>query len=205
VEQIVEAGDDAEVAAAAADRPEQIRMRPCVDLQDATVGCHDLGPEQVVDRQSVLAHEKACAAAERESADPHRGRVAETGCETVRCGGSRDLARGEPARCVGDTVHGIDPERAEAGQVEHDPAVARPVTCRAVPAAADRQLDPAVTGQRDDVRDVRSARGPHDGGRPPVDGRQEHAARDVVCGVTGADNRSRQLGAELRYREAGVS
>ena len=55
-----------------------------VDLENAAVGGHDLGAEQVVDRQTVLAHEVADAAAEREPADPDRGRVAEADGETVR-------------------------------------------------------------------------------------------------------------------------
>ena len=56
---------DAEVAAAAADRPEQVRARgPSSTVADLAVGRHDLGREQVVDRQPVLAHEVADAAAE---------------------------------------------------------------------------------------------------------------------------------------------
>ena len=64
VEPELEPGHDPEVAAAAADRPEQVRLVLGVDQPDLAVGGHDLGGEQVVDRQAVLADEVADAAAE---------------------------------------------------------------------------------------------------------------------------------------------
>ena len=83
VQPIVEARHDAEVAAAAADRPEQVGLVRLVDVEDAAVGSHDFGSEQMVDRQAVLAHEVAGAAAERETADPDGRRVAEADRKAV--------------------------------------------------------------------------------------------------------------------------
>ena len=65
VEAVPEAGDDPEVAATAADRPEQVRVVVGVDEPDLAVGGHDLRGEQRVDREAVLAHQVADAAAER--------------------------------------------------------------------------------------------------------------------------------------------
>ena len=59
---------------------------------ELAVGGDDLGGEQVVDREAVLAHEEADAAAERDAADPDRARVAEPGREAVRAGGGGVLA-----------------------------------------------------------------------------------------------------------------
>ena len=61
-----EPGRDAEVATPAADRPEQIRLGLRVHAVHRAVGGHDVGGQQVVDREAVLAHEEADAAA----ADP---------------------------------------------------------------------------------------------------------------------------------------
>src|SRR5581483_3926344 len=141
VQSVVEAGDDAEVAAAPADRPEEIRMAVAVDLEDAAVGGDDLGAEQVVDRQTVLAREVAGTAADRQPADPDGRRVAEADREPMRCGGLCDLTRREAARCVRDALTGIDLEGGKAGQVEHDPALARAVAGEAVAAAADGELE----------------------------------------------------------------
>ena len=52
-----EPGRDAEVAAAAADRPEQVRVRLGVHAEELAVGGDDLGGEEVVDREAVLADE----------------------------------------------------------------------------------------------------------------------------------------------------
>ena len=78
-----EPGGDAEVAAPAADRPEEVGMRLVVDLEELAVRGHDLGGEQVVDRHAVLAREEADPAAERDAADADRARVAEAGREAV--------------------------------------------------------------------------------------------------------------------------
>ncbi len=62
-----------------------------VDVQQLAVGGDDVGGEQVVDRQAVLAHEVADAAAEREAADADRAGVAEADREAVRAGAPRYL------------------------------------------------------------------------------------------------------------------
>src|SRR5919108_304757 len=49
-----EAGDDAEVAAAAADRPEQVGLRVRIDAEHLAVSGDELGAEQGVDREPVL-------------------------------------------------------------------------------------------------------------------------------------------------------
>ena len=65
----LELGHDAKVAAAAADRPEQVRVPLVVDLQDSPVRDHDLSGDQVVDRKAAEAREPAHSSAEGEPAD----------------------------------------------------------------------------------------------------------------------------------------
>ena len=59
-----EAGGDPEVAAAAPDGPEQVGVVLVVDLEDLAVGGDQLGREQVVDGQAVLADQEPDPAAE---------------------------------------------------------------------------------------------------------------------------------------------
>src|ERR671911_115514 len=63
--------------AATADRPEQIRMGLRVDLDDLAVRGHDLGSEQVIDRESVRTAQVPDAAPQRQPADADRAGVAE--------------------------------------------------------------------------------------------------------------------------------
>ena len=65
----LERRNDAEVAAAATQCPEQIRILRGVRSDHDAVGEHDISGQQVVDRQAVLAREIADAAAERQAAD----------------------------------------------------------------------------------------------------------------------------------------
>ena len=61
--------DDAEVAAAAADRPEEVGVLVGARAHALAAREHDLRLEQVVDREPALAGQVAEAAAEREAAD----------------------------------------------------------------------------------------------------------------------------------------
>ena len=74
---------DAEVAAAATDRPEEVRLVLLVDDADGPVGGHDLGGQQAVDRQAVLPDQVADPAAGRDPADPDGAGIAEAEREPV--------------------------------------------------------------------------------------------------------------------------
>ena len=65
----LELGDDAEVPAAAAEAPEEIRVLVGARAHELAVGGDDVGREQVVDREAVLALQPADPAAEREPGD----------------------------------------------------------------------------------------------------------------------------------------
>ena len=73
VEPELELGDDAEVAAAPAQRPEELRVLVRARLDPLAVRQDDLGGEQVVDREPVTARQMPDAAAERQSADAGGG------------------------------------------------------------------------------------------------------------------------------------
>ena len=99
VEAELEPCRDAEVAAAAADRPEEIRMGLGIRAELLPVRGHDVGRQQVVDREAVLADEIAHAAAERDPADADGAGVAETRGEAVLRRRDRVGACGQP--CLG--------------------------------------------------------------------------------------------------------
>ena len=59
----LEARDDAEVPAAATNRPEQVGILGCTGATHLSIGCDDLDGQDVVAGESVLAHEPAKPAA----------------------------------------------------------------------------------------------------------------------------------------------
>lgn len=73
----LESWDNPEVAAPAPECPEQVGMRIGVRAQKRAVGRYDVGRQQAVDGQAVLADEVADASPEREPADPDRAGIPE--------------------------------------------------------------------------------------------------------------------------------
>jgi len=193
-----EARRDAEVAPAAAHRPEQVGLLLGVDVAQLSVRSDDLGRDEAVDRQPVLADEKADAAAERQAADPDGSRVSERDREAVRPERARHLARRQARLDPGQAGIGVEPERLHRRQVEHDPAIRDAVAGEAVRAAPDGELDSRLAGERDDRRDLVGVRRPDDRGGPAVDGAAVHGARLVVARVLRADHLSTELRAKSR-------
>src|SRR5205823_2648800 len=73
VEPVLERRHHAEVASSAAYAPEEVVILVRARGQYATVGGHHLGRDEVVEREPVLRHEPADAAAEREAGNTGRG------------------------------------------------------------------------------------------------------------------------------------
>ena len=136
----LEAGHHAEVAAAAADRPEQVRVPFVVDLEDRPVRGHDLGGQQAVDRQPVLADEVADAAARRDPAEPDRAGVAEAGGEAA-LGRRRRVARPPSARCR--PTPSSRPRRSRGHRGRGRRARSRPRRCCGPPRCDRRTARPA--------------------------------------------------------------
>ena len=107
----LEPGDDPEVAAAATDRPEQVRLVVGIDPVDTPVGGHDLRGEQRIDRHPELAHEVADPAAGRQPTEPNGSRVAKPGGKTVLGRGLRIVAGGQARTRPGGTALDVDVER----------------------------------------------------------------------------------------------
>ena len=162
--------------------------RLVVDVEQLAVGGHQLGGQQLVDRQAVLSDQVADAAAEGEPADPDRAGVAEPGRQPVGAGGGGVLAGRQPRLGPGGALLGVDLQGVHVGQVEHDAAVGGAVPGQAVAAAANRQLQPGLACQRHHLGHVAGVGGPDDDRRPAVDAAVEHGPRLIVGGVAGGDD-----------------
>ena len=93
-----EPGRDAEVAAPAMQRPEQLAVLVLVGRHDAAVGGDELDLEQVVARESPLPLEPAGATAQRQAGDTGRRDAAARGGQPVRL---RGPVEGAPGRAAG--------------------------------------------------------------------------------------------------------
>ena len=191
VEAVLEGRDDPEVAPTAAQRPEQVAVLGLARGDDVTARRHDLGRQEVVARQPVLAGEVADPSAQGEPGDPGRADDAARGRQTVLVGRvveTRPLAATAGAR--GLRV-GIDGDLLQRTQVDHETAVVGAETRGAVRTAADRQVETLAAGDLDDGGDVGGPGTADDRRRPLVDHPVEDVPGILVFGVSGCDDVTR--------------
>jgi hypothetical protein len=180
--------DDAEVAAASAERPEEIRLALRIALHDRAVREHDGCRDEVVDRQAVAAREMADAAAERQTADARRADDADRKRQPVLVRRREDVLQQRPSS---DTRHpriGIDERRVHRREVDHEPVVDAAETAAVVAAAADRDPQPTVAREADRSGDVALVHAVGDCRRMLVDHRVVERTRLVVSRVVSSDH-----------------
>ncbi len=197
VEPEEERGDDAEVAAAAAQGPEEVRVLGRAGRHEPPVGQHDVGFEEVVDRQAAGAGQVAEAAAEGEAADAGGGDDAAGGGEAEGVGGVVDVAPGAAAADAGGPGGGVDPDARHGREVDDEPAVAGAEAGAVVAAAADREEEAAVAGEADGGDDVAGVGAAGDEGGAPVDHGVEDGAGPVVARIAGLDQLPPKFGSQL--------
>ena len=161
-----EPGDDAEVAAAAAERPEQVGVLVAVGGADLAVRGDDLDLLEVVDRPAEAARQVAEAAAEGQAGDADLGDEAEHGRQPVLLRRPVDVLEQAPRPDVRELGVGIDRDVAHAGHVERQAALGDRGSGDVVAAALDAEQQPVV------------AREPHRRGDVVRRGRLEDERRD---------------------------
>ena len=175
----------AEAAAAAAQRPEQVRVGVRVDAARLAVGGHELDRAHAVAGQALASREPADAAAERVADDAGVGRGAVQRRKAVLAGRGHDVAP-ERARLGPRAARlGIDLDAGHAGGLEQQRAVERAERKRAVAGALQRDAHPGATGEVHGRLHVRRVLRVHDGGRMLVDGEVPGHARGIPAVVGG--------------------
>ena len=152
-----EARHDAEISAAAAQRPEQIRVLALARRDQPAVGEHDVRFQQVVDREPVHAAQVAAAAAERETGDAGRRNDARRNCEAECMRGMIHVALRAAGFDANRARRRVDANSLEPTEIDHDAAVAAAETGAVVAAAANRDEQIVIAREihrRDDVRHV---------------------------------------------------
>ena len=133
-------GHDAEVAAAAAQRPQQVGLRVGAGGHAPPVRQHDFGAEQVVRRQAAGTAERAVAAAQAQAGHADRAAVAHCRDQAVGAGGGGHILGPGAARDSGHKRSRVHRHIPHPGEVDDEPIVAQGAPRPVVPAAAHRQL-----------------------------------------------------------------
>ncbi len=185
---VLEGRDDAEVAAASSDGPEQVRVLLGAGPQQTSVSGHDVGGYEVVAREPVAAVQPPQPAAEREPRDPSHRDDSEGRGQPERLGRAVELAQGEPGFGPRRPRLGIDLDGFHPGQVDHESAVVRGVACDAVTAPAHCEREVVPTCECDGANHVGRIDRPDHGQGPTVDHAVEQRAGRVVAAVTREDD-----------------
>src|SRR6516165_9231170 len=145
---IFERSDDTKVAAAAAQTPEEIGVLVWADGQKFTLGGDEVGGEQVVAAEAVLAHQPAEHATQSEAGNAGR-RDDPAGAGQAK--GLRlavVLAPGEASLGPRNALKRIDPDTLHRREVDHQAAVAHRIAGDVVTAALDRDEQPRLRAKR---------------------------------------------------------
>ena len=154
---------------------------------ELAVGRDDLGGEEVVDREAVLAHEPADATAEGEPGDAGVAHDAAGGGQTVRLRLVVDVAPQRTTLHPGRAVGGVDPHGPHRREVDDDPVVANGGAGHVVASAPYGDLQVVVAGETHGRDHVGGPDASGDQARAPVDGAVPDCSGGVVVGVVGTD------------------
>jgi hypothetical protein len=138
-----------EVAAAAPQRPEQVRVTLAAGRAELAVGADDLGLDQVVGRPAEPAGQVAEAAAQGEAGHADLGDEPERGGQAVGLGGPVDVGQPAARPDVGQPGLGVDGELAQAGQVDGQAALGDRRPGDVVAAALDPEQQAVGAGEAD--------------------------------------------------------
>ena len=182
-----ERGDDAEVATAAAQRPEEIGVLRLARRDEGAIGQHDVGLEQIVDGQAELPGEVTESSAQGDAPHPGGGDNAGRRCQPESVGGVVQIAEQCAPLDTGGARLQIDPHPVHPGQVDHQPVVDEAETRPVVTAAADGHDDVVVAREVDRSDHIGDGLALSDERRPLVDHRVIDRTDLVIVRITGLD------------------
>ena len=193
-----EAGDDAEIAAAATHCPEEVGILVGVrGLHLARCG-HDLDGHQVVHGEAPFAAQIAHASAQRQPGDAGVGHVAGRRDQAEKLRLTVDVGEPRTALDMGRHRLAVDPDRTHFAQVDDDPAIADSASADVVAATAHADQEPVRSGERRRRDHIGQTAGLGDQARSPVDEAVPDPARPVIGIVTGRDHAAAERGLEGR-------
>jgi hypothetical protein len=194
---ILERRHHAEVAAAAAETPEEVGMLIGAGTQELPVSSDHVGREQVVYGEPVPTHQPAQAPAESETSDPRVRHDAARSGEAEGLGLTVDLTPKQSWLRARGPRDRIDPEALHRGQIDDDSAIARRRAGNIVAAAAHGDDELPLAGEPHGGPDVGDAGAARDEHGAAVDGTVPDSAGDLVLRIACADQLAAKLSREL--------
>jgi hypothetical protein len=199
----LERGDDAEVAAAPPNAPEEVGIVTCARPQDLTVCGDNFGRKEVVAGQPQFAAELAEAAAEGQSRNPGVAVHAHGRRETESLGRSVEFAQ-RRARCgASDPSFRIDLDGLHVREVNDQTIFADRRARDVVPTAANRDGEIAHPGEGESAAHVGGSPAIGDDSGPFVYRPVPHSPCAIVVLALRGDDPTAEILPQLRSVEPG--
>ena len=200
---VLEARGHAEVAAASANRPEQIGLGSAVDAAQLAVGGHDLSGKHAVDRESMLAGQISNAAAQGDAANSNRTRIAESGRQSVSAHGARVRRGCKPGLRPGRAGHHVHVQGGHLSKVQHHTTVGRAMD--RVATAPNRKVGAGIPHTSDGLPNVFIALRHDNDLWTTIDAAGKDNAHLVVAGIAGCNGAARQAGTKIADQSGRLS
>ena len=188
VQLVFEAGDDTEVAAAAAQSPEEIAVLVFRRAHDRAVGGDEIHRCDVVRRPAEPPGEISEAAAKRQAGAAGVRDESEDRGQAMKLCLAIDIAEEAPGLRAREPRRRVDPHAAHQRHVEHQAVLAHGKPGDVVAAALDRERQPVLARRANAGDDVGGTEAANDDGGAPVDHRVPQRTRIVIAGISGAQN-----------------
>ena len=188
VELKLEAGDDTEVAAAAAQGPEQVFVLVIARSDLPAIGENDIGRQQVVDGEPDAAGQVADAATQRQATHPSRRDDPAGRRQAERVGRMVDITPRRAAPNPGDLLDRVDPHVVHLRQVDDQTVVHRAESGNAVAPTTNCQVEAGVAASSDRGHHVGRIHALDDGAGLAVVHGVVDSASVVVVRIRGGDD-----------------
>ncbi len=187
VKPILEGRHHPEIAAPAAQPPEQLGVFVGSGAPELTVRRHDVGGQEVVADEPVLAHQPSHAPAEGEAGDARLAHHPARGGEAESLRLVIEVLPQDSGLSPGRLGRGIDVDALHQRQVDHEPVVAHGGSRDIVATATHRDQQALGRGEAHRLQHVGGARAAGDEARPLVDHRVPDTPRGIVSIVAGGE------------------
>ena len=165
----LELGDDPEVASAPTYAPEQVGVLGLAGPDEFAGRGDEIDRYELIDRQPVLPHEPADAAAEGEPRKARRGDDARGDGQAMRLRRAIEIAETNARLGTGRTRFGVDVDGVHQAEIDDDAVVAHRQAREAVTSTADGDRQARLVAERNGSDDVGHALAPRDEGRKSID------------------------------------
>ncbi len=198
VELILEGRHDAEIAAAAAQRPEQVGILLGACLPQLAIGRDHLGRYQVVDRQAMLSPSQPRPPPSVSPPMPVFDTVPPVVARPCACVAAVEIAPLDAALGTRCPLGGIDADRLHRRQVDNQASIIGAIAGGAVAAASNRHQQAPRSRKIHSLLHVGSIHALHDHRRAAIDIAVPDPAGRLVALVTGQEHWPSKAGPQRR-------